>query len=369
MHRTLLSHCLQQFWIGEVSRQSTHALNKIVGTDIQGLFSAAANYSGYHPIIYDAQEVTTIAFPGLSEIEEKFWVSFERELLALADLAVTVSPGIARWQEEKFQVKHYVLPNFETSSDTPSYSGEATLPVKFVYYGGCAGEKNVGSLLRAWDLPRETATLTIVSPKSLGRVELEILWQKIRRPHCGVVFTSHDSATTASKFLSEFDVGIVPYAYPFPYSEASPNKFGQYVAAGLCVASNFKGFVTSVVQKNELGVEIDLTKATEVHKQLSELTDLETVNRYKKCARDAHKRHLNWENHFDEIAHVIVSIQRDESATSVFEKIENRFCTSVGDWTANLLKAMFDLCARRLIGTRVGSRLRRLILHVSLTKQ
>jgi len=369
MHSTLLDSCLQHFWIGNVSSQISSRFETVVGTDIQGLFSAVMNFSGLHPVVYDAQEITTFAFPGLSNAEKKFWMELERELVEQANLAVTVSPGIARWQDEQIGSNHYVLPNFESLKANSATFVNSALPIKFVYYGGCAEEKNIASLLQAWQISKEMASLTIVTPRSSERTELRILWRNLSRPGCKVVFTSHDEATSASRFLSQFDVGVIPYSYGYPYSEASPNKFGQYIAAGLCVVSNSQGFVTSVVKDYGLGVNIDLNDSAATHETITKLADPKTVDHFKMRTRAAFKEQLNWDTYFQNIAHIFASVNQNMARDASAQVTYHRQKVSRAEVIRNVQNAAVDTVIRKLGRTHIGARMRRRILDSRLLKR
>jgi hypothetical protein len=54
--------------------------------------------------------------------------------------------------------------------------------------------------------------------------------------------------------MSKYQVGVIPYDYKYPYNHCSPNKLGQYIAAGLPVISNDQAFIADIVSEFKLGL-------------------------------------------------------------------------------------------------------------------
>lgn len=297
IHRTLVEQCLDEIVIAVLSRLTFANPQLIVGTDVQGLCGASVFSSSGAQIIYDAQEITIYGFPGLNDLEIEFWKDFEKHQLFGNLKAVTVSPGIAKWHESEFDFVFDVVPNFEPLENGVKASTPTQGPVKYVYYGGCAPEKNLRQLLTSWKISKKTATLCIVSKKNSDRLQLEDYWKSLNVKDSQVKFVSHDDATNVCKFLTQFDVGVLPYNYMYPYSEASPNKLGQYLAAGLAVVANQQGFVSELIVNNGLGLVVDLSNPREAVIQIEKISDHRTIDNFKVNSLRAFQEHLHWENH------------------------------------------------------------------------
>jgi glycosyltransferase involved in cell wall biosynthesis len=286
----------------------------VIGTDIQGLCGISVfAQSGIH-LVYDAQEITTYGFPGLSSIEKSFWEDIERSLLKENLTAVTVSPGISEWHEAKFDFRFEVVPNFEPLRNGEKVSGQTEKPIKFVYYGGCAPEKNLAQLLKAWSVSKLKATLTIVSQRNADRIQLEQFWKTLSYRNSAVEFMSHGDATDVCEFLSQFDVGVLPYDYDYPYSEASPNKFGQYLAAGLAIVANQQGFVSKLIVENQLGLVLDFSDHRVAADDLALIAEIEIVDEFKRNSRATFQDQLHWEKNLNFLKNSLAescSIMRD----------------------------------------------------------
>lgn len=295
IHRTILNQCLDQIVVAFVARQYFGDVEHLIGTDIQGLCGTVVYDESKTNLIYDAQEITIFGFAGLSGEEINFWLDLESILLARQLNAVTVSPGIADWHTKQFGCEFSVIPNFE-----PRYNlletGQATKhPVRFVYYGGCAEEKNISAVLNAWTLDRSRGSLSIIAPKSSDRNKLVNVWKQLNRTKCEVHFRSHDDAISVGDLLLQFDVGILPYAYDYPYSEASPNKFGQYLAAGLAILGNRQGFTSRLIEERELGVVTNFEDTAIASLDIERMCKIDFLDKLKSNSLKSFDLDLNWD--------------------------------------------------------------------------
>lgn len=295
IHRTLVEQCLDEVLVGTISLLTFTKSLIVIGTDIQGLCGTSVFAESDIQVVYDAQEITTYGFPGLSAIERRFWEDTEKSLLKEDLSAVTVSPGIARWHETKFDFRFEVVPNFEPLRNGLKVSGQTKKPIKFVYYGGCAPEKNLAQLLKVWSVSKLKATLTIVSERNTDRIQLEHLWKTLGYCNSAVEFMSHKDATDVCEFLSQFDVGVLPYDYDYPYSEASPNKFGQYLAAGLAVVANQQGFISELIHENHLGLVLDFSDYRNAALRLEQMAEVEIIDEFKRNSVASFQDRLHWE--------------------------------------------------------------------------
>ena len=62
-------------------------------------------------LVYDAHEFWPYALYGMRHWQSEFWAAFSRELVAAADLAITVSPPLAEVMAEEYGRKFYTVPN------------------------------------------------------------------------------------------------------------------------------------------------------------------------------------------------------------------------------------------------------------------
>ncbi len=363
IHRTLVEQCLDEILVGTISLLTFTESRTVIGTDIQGLCGTSVFAESDIKVVYDAQEITTYGFPGLSAIEKKFWEDTEKSLLKENLTAVTVSPGISRWHETKFDFRFEVVPNFEPLRNGLKVSGQTKRPIKFVYYGGCAPEKNLAQLLKVWSVSKLKATLTIVSERNTDRNQLEQLWKSLGHCNSAVEFTSHKDATDVCEFLAQFDVGVLPYDYDYPYSEASPNKFGQYLAAGLAIVANKQGFVSELILENRLGLVLDFSDQKMAADQLALIAEIEIIDEFKMNSVSTFQDQLHWEKNLNFLTGLLAesnSVNRDLSHHAPeIGMMRVRFPVRLMGILKNVSKESVNSLLRTEFGTELVKRLSR----------
>jgi hypothetical protein len=100
--------------------------------------------------------------------------------------------------------------------------------------------------------------------------------------------------------LSSYDIGILPYKYRYPYSHASPNKFGDYLAAGLPVLANNQEFVTEVVLSHEVGRVFDWSVDGSFESGVLGLADRALLDSLQQNVLVHTSESLNWDNRVEE---------------------------------------------------------------------
>jgi hypothetical protein len=95
--------------------------------------------------------------------------------------------------------------------------------------------------------------------------------------------------------LRSYDVGILPYNYPYPYSHASPNKFGEYIAAGLVVLASNQPFVASQINQFGVGRVFDWNNENEFLMGVYGLSRGDNLKVFKSNVDKAAMNFLNWE--------------------------------------------------------------------------
>jgi len=208
-------------------------------------------------VVYDAQEIFTDLYDlldgeSLSVLERNLWIDIETYLCQYSRGVVTVSPGIADLYRRRHQINTTVIPNFVPKIrhiDPVEKSG----PVKFVFVGRAEPHRGLEQLVQEWDYSVHVATLELIIPDGPYKSRLINIANSRKRQLGGPKFREPVKPWAIVETLSNYDVGVLPYNYPYPYSEASPNKFGEYIAAGLAILSSNQSFVSEVVTNKSLG--------------------------------------------------------------------------------------------------------------------
>jgi len=253
-------------------------------------------------VVYDAHEVFVESFDmldttPLSDVERLYWKEVERDVVRTAFATVAVSPGIANFMREYTGVLPWVIPNYVPLSlrREHGHTDSSTGPVRFVFVGRADPLRGLERLVSFWDFDPAKATLDLYITESPYKGRLRKLSNKVRRSHAGPVFRDPVDPARIPTVLASYDVGVIPYEYPPPYSEASPNKFGEYVAAGLSVISNGSGFVSQQVLTHSLGTVFDWTKPGTFIDAVEEMAGLAASGRLHGTTEAVFREVMNWE--------------------------------------------------------------------------
>jgi glycosyltransferase involved in cell wall biosynthesis len=223
--------------------------------DIHGGLAALLQYACFGvPFFYDSQEIFSENIQGLSTEEKKFWNFVERTIQLYSIETFTVSPGIANYYKDEFETLTKVLPNWELQTphspfDNSLKSNTISEEINFVYLGRYAEDRGIEKLIEVW--PREERfKLTLYIPNlPTGLIK------KINNPY--IILKSPLKENEIVNVLRNYDVGIIPYEYTYPYNHCSPNKLGQYFAAGIAIFANNLPFIASSIEESGAGLIFD----------------------------------------------------------------------------------------------------------------
>jgi glycosyltransferase involved in cell wall biosynthesis len=248
-------------------------------------------------VVYDAHESFVASFDmldtqPLTGDERLFWRCAEREVMSRSALTVTVSPGLANYHVETIGLGSLIVPNY-----FPLHLGKIsdTLrsgPARFVFVGRFDPHRGIGKLVDSWNVDPSVATLDIYMPDAPGSSSLKKLaGSDPARPR----FRAKVDASRIIETVASYDVGVIPYDYPFPYSEASPNKFGEYLAAGVALMANRQGFTAGVIERFGLGEVFDWRDRASFVLAIQRLSDREHLMNIRRNVRQAFESDLNWD--------------------------------------------------------------------------
>jgi hypothetical protein len=287
-----------------VSHESLTGLKPtlVIANDLLGAVLAQTLWGGsVCRIIYDAQEVFTDSYdvqggPTFTDKERRAWIDLESLVCERSDLVVTISPGIAELYQSRHGVICEILPNYvPLDKAETNKSGLKQCPTKFVLIGRAEPHRGLEQLVESWDFPETLATLDLIMPETPQRHRLETYSSQVQRQYSGPKFVDGVRPDQMIKTLTFYDIGILPYDYPYPYSHASPNKFGEYIAAGLAVLANDQPFVAKQVESYSIGQVFNWKKPGDFVRSVDSLADPGQHLDFAQKVATAFKTSLNWE--------------------------------------------------------------------------
>jgi glycosyltransferase involved in cell wall biosynthesis len=296
----------------------------IVATDLDTLAAGAILKDETGALlVYDAHEFWPYALYGMRHWQSEFWASFSRELVAAADLAITVSPPLAEVMAEEYGREFHAVPNCASLAEGEAVDIEQKLggrprsdQVVFLFQGAFAPGRGLEQLISAWQyvdpkarlllrgLESEFKDTAIEIARSLGLLDRSVFFPR------GV---SEDRLIAAA---SEADIGFIPYE-PISINNrlSCPNKLSQYLAAGLPVICNQLDFVKAVVVDNGMGFAVDFRDQKAVAAVVNNLVAApDQIQLMARRARSYFEIQFHWEHVFEPVRRTILGFEGAQRA-------------------------------------------------------
>jgi len=265
-------------------------------------------------IIYDAHEY----YEGLeifnkNRIRKKFWLLIEKTVITYVDVLITVSEPIARLYKQKYPTLKYieVIRNVPKKEVINNALISEKLPVTdkkiVVYQGHFKPGRGLLKLIEAMS-DIDGVQLVLIGGGELeqeirNKIKLLDIEKKISLP--GYIPTNQ-LISTASKA----DLGVVLFEpTSLNYTYALPNKFFEYMMAGIPVlASNLETF-EEYIKTYRTGVTVDPKNVQEITQTIKKMiADDEQLMEWRENSRQASNT-LNWENESHKMKQIYEKIQ------------------------------------------------------------
>ncbi|WOH68183.1 glycosyltransferase family 4 protein [Bradyrhizobium sp. BWA-3-5] len=277
----------------------------VIACDLDTMPAAQTLATEYSAVLaYDAHEYWPHSHQASRHWEREFWGHIDRALAPLADIRSTVSTPLAEEMAKDYGVFFQCVPNCALVEDACKdelliqrrEKRKRRQTVTFLYQGAFARGRNLESLIAAWPGTDKRAILWLRGPHWHYADDLKALARQTGLLDKRIFF--HD-AVVESQLVSaaaEADVGIIPYD-PADINNrfACPNKFSQYLAAGLPIISTPIKYVSSLVRANDLGAIFDFAGSPSLADAVNSLLDEGRLFDCSTRARQYFLDEFNWE--------------------------------------------------------------------------
>jgi glycosyltransferase involved in cell wall biosynthesis len=255
------------------------------------------------PLVFDAHEIyyeQDVLPPHLR------WAlkSQERQCIGHVALLITVNDAIADWYYSAYGRRPLVLMN---CADTPAADFAtksrdtlrqmAGLPATswvVLYQGWLSGERNLATLVQSAACLPEDASVVLIGygeyEKELRALAKGKAWEhKVR-------FLGRIEPDKLLAFTAGADVGVIPYLpIDLNHRLCSPNKFFEYVQAGVPVVAHNLPFFRHMAQRYGVVAVSDLSTVTGMAQALNTLFEQpDRLGRMRQACQEGAKS-LNWE--------------------------------------------------------------------------
>jgi glycosyltransferase involved in cell wall biosynthesis len=251
-------------------------------------------------LIYDAHEFWPFSFPKFTVEDQLYWVKVERNLVAEADKAFTVSRQLALAMTQTYGVPFETLPNavpLAMVPAPPSATRSAGAPVRFLFLGGFGEGRGLRYLLDIWPHVDPHCHLLFQGPYGEYRDGLLAEAARMGLLNKRIFFLDPVPETDLIDAAAQADVGLIPYEPTSINNKfCCPNKLSQYLAAGIPILSNNTVFVSEVLALTQSGVAVDFTNRKKLIDTINKLgADASWRHELGRNARKGFETSFHWE--------------------------------------------------------------------------
>jgi glycosyltransferase involved in cell wall biosynthesis len=311
-------------------------INTIIAINLPTLFSAVITKELHNiPIVYDALEYWPEIDPDSEQFEIDFWIALERQLLRNVDSCNTVTPGLADIMKQNYKMEFGVLPNccpLDEHVGGVKLGGRSN-HYRFIYQGSYAPHRCLEELIRAFSNTDVNALLYLRGIENDFKYHLIRVAKDEGVYNTKVFFMPSVSSVDLVRALhQDGDIGIVPYK-PIGenYRNCSPNKLGQYFAAGMPILANKTNYVADIIEKSGAGVVVNFSDHQELILAIQKIcADSNRFSEYAKKSTEYFLRYFNWDNlskdYYNKLATLVASTSagRDEPSRLIIYKDESK---------------------------------------------
>lgn len=221
-------------------------------------------------LIYDPHELETERV-GLQGKGQQLTKWLEKKLIRFADKTIVVCDPIADWYRKEYALEHvYVIknmPNRYTLSGNKStrLKEKFNIPpshVLYIYQGVLTKERGVDTLLQVFGSAPKDKHIVF-----MGYGESESVIKEVAETAGNIHFQAAVRPAEIIDYTSSADIGIffISGQVCLSYQYCLPNKFGEYLIAGLPIlVSSSLSYLTGLLLDEKCGWSLDANSITEL---------------------------------------------------------------------------------------------------------
>ena len=256
-------------------------------------------------LVYDAHEY----YAGLMIFKKRpvrklVWLFMESLLVKYIDALLTVSEPLAEKYRQRYpNISDYRVIRNLPFREQPSLKQAMSFPRPFkhmlVYHGHLKPGRGLENLIRAMAHVENTGLVIIGGGELLERIRRLVCELDVSEK---VIINDYVSLESIISTSAQADIGVVLFEKTSTnYSYALPNKFFEYIMAGLPVLTSDIETLSGYVQKYDLGRTVDPSDPRLIGKTILEMTgDPEALQKWRKNAHKA-SEDLNWDREAEKL--------------------------------------------------------------------
>ncbi len=244
-------------------------------------------------VVYDAHE-----YWSLEAENQPMWrlffspliKHFEKRNIPRVDTLISVSPPIVERYGREYPVKTQLITNAPELISLPPFSSTAPDRIRLINHGSAVRDRHLERMIEAipYTDGRFTLDLILLPIEPDYIEELKALAERIAPNR--VTFHRPLPKSEILARVSEYDMGIFiipPVSYN--YHNALPNRFFDFIAAGLAVCVGPSPAMKEIIDQYGVGIATPTFDAKDIGAALNTLTS-EQIDRMKLASREASKQ-------------------------------------------------------------------------------
>jgi glycosyltransferase involved in cell wall biosynthesis len=263
-------------------------------------------------VVFDAHEYAPLEYGEIEESLFKTYISpaiyyVIRKYSRFVDASITVAPAIAERYEEEFRLKPVVILNAPQLEDVEQHAVDPR-NIRLIHHASAAVSRRLETMIEAMALCDSRYSLHFMLVGDNDYIcHLRQLSEELAPGR--VFFHSPVSTEDIVTRISEFDMGlhiIEPRSYN--YACSLPNKFFEFIAAGLAVCIGPSPEMAKFVRRYGLGCVASSFQPQDVARTLNSLT-VEQIEEMRKASKRA-ARELNADKEMKKVCDLIQHLVR-----------------------------------------------------------
>ncbi len=253
-------------------------------------------------LVYDSHELyTEIQSFVKTPFFKKLTAKFEASLIKKCNAIITVNDEIAEELEHRYKLKRkpFVIMNCpEKIKNDKNLATPVTRflkndnSIKIIYQGVLAAGRGLEELILSMKY-LEGFTLYIQG-FGVEKNNLIALAKHHNLQH-KIIFLNPIVPEKTITIAKQADIGIVPYKNDcLNYYYLSPNKFFQYMMAGIAIVSSNSKVLSRIIEQNKIGLIINDYTPKNIAKTFEKLKDKKKLQQYKNNAKKLSEKY-NWD--------------------------------------------------------------------------
>ena len=251
-------------------------------------------------LVYDAHEYYAgLEYFNHHSIRKYLWLFAEARFIRHADILLTVSEPLA----QKYRKRYPEIPECRVIRNLPKLeipSRDLARPLPrlcekmLVYHGHLKPGRGLFNLIRALALTPDTGLVIIGGGELHAQVQRLISELKLSDR---IILQDYIDLSALISTSAQADIGVAlfePTSQNYRY--ALPNKFFEYIMAGLPVLTSNIETLHEYVQKYDVGRSVDPSDPEKIAGVIREMTgDRDAMEKWRRNSRAAAET-LNWDN-------------------------------------------------------------------------